>query len=83
VNSGAGFVNVTDNATYTWNQHPQPTISNLDLSMNGYLIRAVVSGTCLPPVTSSFATAMRVSTIGALRDHPTAHQPQNLLMRGV
>jgi len=55
VNSGAGFVNVTDNATYSGTMTPTLTVNNLDLSMNGYLIRAVVSGTCLPPVTSSFA----------------------------
>jgi PKD repeat protein len=55
VNSGAGFVNVTDNATYSGTNTPTLTINNLNLSMNGYLVRAVVSGTCLPPVTSSFA----------------------------
>jgi PKD repeat protein len=55
VNSGSGFVNVTDNATYSGTGTPDLTISNLDLTMNGYLVRAVVSGTCLPPVTSSFA----------------------------
>jgi len=55
VNSGAGFVNVTDNATYSGTDTPTLTINNLNLSMNGYLVRAVVSGTCLPPVTSSFA----------------------------
>jgi PKD repeat protein len=55
VNSGSGFVNVTDNGTYSGTTTPDFTISNLDLSMNGYLIRVVVSGTCQPPVTSSFA----------------------------
>ncbi len=55
VNSGSGFVNVTDNGTYSGTTTPDLTISNLDLSMNGYLIRVVVSGTCQPPVTSSFA----------------------------
>ncbi len=55
VNSGSGFVNVTDNGTYSGTATPDLTISNLDISMNGYLVRVVVSGTCLPPVTSSFA----------------------------
>ncbi|MHC1731146.1 MAG: PKD-like domain-containing protein [Bacteroidales bacterium] len=55
VNSGSGFVNVTDNATYAGTATPTLIVNNLDLSMNGYLIRVVVSGTCLPPVTSSFA----------------------------
>ncbi len=54
VNSGAGFVNVTDNATYSGTATPNLTINNLNLSMNGYLVRVVVSGTCLPPVMSSF-----------------------------
>jgi len=55
VNSGSGFMNVTDGVTYSGATTPDLTISNLDLTMNGYLVRAVVSGTCLPPVTSSFA----------------------------
>ncbi|MDM8002928.1 MAG: PKD domain-containing protein, partial [Bacteroidota bacterium] len=55
VNSGAGFVNVTDNGTYSGTSTSTLTVNNLALSMNGYLIRVVVSGTCLPPVTSSFA----------------------------
>ncbi len=55
VNSGSGFNDVSDNATYSGTNSPDLTISNLDLTMNGYLVRAVVSGTCLPPVTSSFA----------------------------
>jgi PKD repeat protein len=61
VNSGSGFVDVTDNATYSGTTTPDLTISNLDLTMNGYLVRAVVSGTCQPAVTSSFA-ALRVYT---------------------
>ncbi len=55
VNSGSGFTNVTDNATYSGTATATLTINNLVLTMNGYLIRVVVSGTCLPPVTSSFA----------------------------
>ena len=55
VNSGSGFVNVTDGATYSGTATPDLTINNLDLSMNGYLVRVIVSGTCQPPVTSSFA----------------------------
>ncbi len=55
VNTGSGFNNVTDNATYSGTSTPDLTIHNLNLTMNGYLVRAVVSGTCLPPVTSSFA----------------------------
>jgi PKD repeat protein len=55
VNSGAGFVNVSDDGTYAGTDTPDLTINNLSLAMNGYLVRVVVSGTCLPPVTSSFA----------------------------
>jgi len=55
VNSGSGFANITDVGPYSGTTTPDLTISNLDISMNGYLIRVVVSGTCLPPVTSSFA----------------------------
>ncbi|MDT8374994.1 MAG: PKD domain-containing protein [Bacteroidales bacterium] len=55
VNSGSGFADVTDGTIYSGTNTPDLTISNLDISMNGYLVRVVVSGTCLPPVTSSFA----------------------------
>ncbi len=54
VNSGSGFVNVTDGVTYSGTTTDILTINNLNLSMNGYLVRVVVSGTCLPSVTSSF-----------------------------
>jgi PKD repeat protein len=55
VNSGSGFADVSDDATYSGTATADLTINNLTLAMNGYLIRVVVSGTCLPPVTSSFA----------------------------
>ncbi len=55
VNSGSGFHNVTDGGNYSGTKTPVLTISNLGLSMNGHLVRVVVSGTCQPPVTSSFA----------------------------
>ncbi len=55
VNSGAGFNDVTDDGTYSGTSTPTLTISNLDLSMNGHLVRVVVSGICQPPVTSTFA----------------------------
>ncbi len=69
VNSGSGFVNVTDNAPYSGTTTPTLTINNLNLSMNGYLIRVVVSGTCLPPVTSSFAP-LRVYTEPSIISEP-------------
>ena len=77
VNSGSGFNNVTDNATYTGTSTPDLTIHNLDLTMNGYLVRAVVSGTCLPPVTSSFAPLrvyMEPSIISEPADAEVCHE---------
>ena len=72
-----GFNNVTDNATYTGTNTPDLTIHNLDLTMNGYLVRAVVSGTCLPPVTSSFAPLrvyMEPSIISEPADAEVCHE---------
>ncbi len=55
INSGSGFVDVAEAAPYSGTNTATLTISNLTLSMNGYLVRAVVSGTCVPSVMSSYA----------------------------
>ncbi len=56
VNSGSGFTDVTDTAPYSGTTTNTLTITNLTLGMNGYLVRVIVSGTCMPPVYSSYAT---------------------------
>jgi len=55
INSGSGFVTVSEGGDYSGTTGPTLTISNLTLAMNGYLVRAVVSGMCVPPIYSSFA----------------------------
>lgn len=71
-NTGSGFVNITDNATFNGTQTATLSIANVPLSMNGYLYRCVVNGgslyssnfilrinTSLPPsvsITSSATT---------------------------
>jgi len=55
VNSGTGFANVSNDGTYSGTTTDVLTINNLALAMNGHLVRVIVSGTCLPPVTSTFA----------------------------
>ncbi len=55
VNSGTGFADVSNDGTYSGTTTDVLTINNLALAMNGHLVRVIVSGTCLPPVTSTFA----------------------------
>lgn len=52
-NNGTGYVNIGGSAPYTGSNTPVLSISNISLSMQGYLYRCVVRGTCAPPVTTA------------------------------
>jgi hypothetical protein len=56
VNTGSGFVNVSNNTTYTGATSTSLSIANANTAMNGYQYRCVVSGTCTPAVNSATAT---------------------------
>ncbi len=68
VDQGAGFVNLANAAPYSGVTTATLTITNLTLTLNGYLYRCVVSGTCTPAVTSNNATltvnSLPVITVG-------------------
>jgi hypothetical protein len=52
VNTGSGFINLTNMAPYSGVNTPQLTISATPLVLNGYVYRCVVSGACTPSAIS-------------------------------
>ncbi|GGG59609.1 hypothetical protein GCM10007332_21610 [Epilithonimonas arachidiradicis] len=64
VDQGAGFNNISNNATYSGSTTATLTITGATSAMNGYLYRVVVSGACTPAVTSN-AASLAISTTQA------------------
>jgi len=60
LNSGTGFANISNSSPYSGTTTDSLTITNADTSMNGYIYRCIVSGTCSPPDTSSSVSLMVV-----------------------
>lgn len=56
VNTGAGYVNVTNTGVYSGATTSTLTITGATVAFNGYQYQCVVSGTCPPTATSSAAT---------------------------
>ena len=56
VNTGAGFVNVTDAGAYSGANSATLNITGATIGFNGYQYQCVVSGTCSPAATSTAAT---------------------------
>ncbi len=56
INGGANWSNIVDDAIYSNSGTDNLTITNAPLGYNGYQYRAVVSGTCSPPVNSNAVT---------------------------
>lgn len=54
VDSGLGFVNLSNNAIYQGVNSELLLISNITLAMNGYKYRCLLSGYCPPAITSNF-----------------------------
>ncbi|MEY3324663.1 MAG: hypothetical protein RLZ11_977 [Bacteroidota bacterium] len=59
VNTGTGFVNLTNTGNYTGATASTLVVSNTTVTMSGYQYRCVVSGTCTPAVNSA-AVALTV-----------------------
>ena len=53
VNTGTGFVNLTNTGNYTGATASTLVVSNTTVAMSGYQYRCVVSGTCTPAVNSA------------------------------
>jgi hypothetical protein len=55
LNTGAGFVNLSDNTMYAGTNTALLTVSQVNMSMNGYLYKVIVAGNCSPPANSASA----------------------------
>jgi predicted secreted protein len=56
VNTGSGFVNVSNNAIYSGATTGTLNVAGAPASLDGYLYRAVITGACPPVVTSDVVT---------------------------
>ncbi|MFN3404242.1 MAG: immunoglobulin domain-containing protein [Cytophagaceae bacterium] len=64
VNSGSGFINLTNGAGYSGATTNTLTISSVSQSMSGYSYRCIVSGTCALTVNSNSATLSVTNPVG-------------------
>ena len=70
VNSGSGFVNLTDNAVYAGTASTLLTLTGVDMAMNGNLYRVSLTGNCTVPVNSTPAM-LSVGAIPLLASAPS------------
>lgn len=68
-NTGGGFTNLSNNATYSGVNTNTLIISNVTAGMNGYLYRCVISNDCTPSFNSAQAT-LNVGAVATLNSHP-------------
>jgi len=71
VDQGAGFNNISNNATYSGATTTTLTITGASSAMNGYVYRVVVSGVCTPNATSTSAS-LTVNASPAITSQPSA-----------
>lgn len=71
VNTGSGYVNVSNGGVYSGATTATLSITGATAGMNGYLYRAVVSGTCSPAATSTGA-ALTINASPAVTQNPQA-----------
>ncbi len=69
VNTGGGFVNVSDNAVYSGSQTNVLQLNVPPASMNGYIYRCIVPGTCTPPAVTN-PVVLTVNSLPAIILHP-------------
>jgi hypothetical protein len=69
VNTGTGFNDLVDNATYSGSATATLHLTAVDSAMNGYQYRAYVTGTCYPGDTTGVAL-LTVNTAPALGSQP-------------
>ncbi|MGN6566639.1 MAG: T9SS type A sorting domain-containing protein [Flavipsychrobacter sp.] len=68
-NAGSGFSNITNGGVYSGATTASLTITGVTATMNGYVYRAIVSGTCSPAVTSG-NTTITVNTAPVVTTQP-------------
>ena len=73
INTGSGFTNLSNDATYQNVTTANLTVTNLTTGMNGHLFRVIVSGACSPSVQSSYAL-LRVNLLPSVLLQPTSKE---------
>ncbi|SHH63274.1 T9SS type A sorting domain-containing protein [Flavobacterium defluvii] len=71
VDQGAGFNNISNNATYSGANTATLTITGATAGLNGYIYRVVATGSCTPNATSNSA-ALTVNMAPAITAQPSA-----------
>jgi uncharacterized repeat protein (TIGR01451 family) len=69
LNTGSGFVNLSNDATYGGVTTATLTIGNVTAGMAGYQYRCVLSNTCTTPINST-AGALSIGTASAITSQP-------------
>lgn len=69
-NGGTTYTNLTNGAPYTGVTTNTLTITNASVSMNGYLYKVIINGTCTPPNLASTAAMLTINTPGAITTNP-------------
>lgn len=75
VNTGSGWTDISNNATYSGADSDSLTISAATVGMSGYQYRLFVKGTCILTATSSVATLTLIDSIP-----PVVTAPGNITM---
>ncbi|KAF2082457.1 MBG domain-containing protein [Flavobacterium sharifuzzamanii] len=71
VDQGLGFIDISNNATYSGATAATLTITGATVAMSGYIYRAIVSGTCTPTATSNSAS-LTVNSAPAITANPSS-----------
>jgi hypothetical protein len=70
INTGSGFTNLTNTAHYSGTQTDSLSIQGVTSSMEGYLYKCIISGTCSPDDTTS-AAVLHIHTAPLITSEPT------------
>lgn len=71
VNDGSGFVNLSNNATYSGATTATLTITGATAGMNNYQYRVIVSGQCTPTSVTSNAAILTVNALPTITVGPS------------
>jgi extracellular elastinolytic metalloproteinase len=69
LNSGSGFVNLSNDATYGGVTTATLTVGNVSAGMVGYQYRCIISNSCTAPINSSAAT-LSIGTASTISSQP-------------
>jgi gliding motility-associated-like protein len=69
VNMGGSFTDIPEGGDYTGTDTPTLNVANINLGMNGWAYRVVITGRCTPAVTSSIAR-LNVTPEPMIFQHP-------------